>query len=136
MEYISIELDTDELRERTFVFDRTNPNWVNNPEHNLFFLHGHQNMFNDLLRARGHVFLNDILDLIGFPRTVEGNLVGWALSFQGPVYIEFKLTTNQDVENSVGVQFNFQGYILDQLYPAHAISVAQFEIHNQGAANE
>lgn len=71
----------------------------------------------------------------GFPRTLEGSIVGWALSFHDHAYIEFTITSD-DLSEALDIQFNIQGPIIDQMVPAHAISVAQFEIHNQGAAHE
>lgn len=127
MTRINLDIDVDELRERLFCFDSNNPNWVNSAEHNLFFLRAHQNIFNDMLRARGHVFLNDILETIGMVRTIEGAVVGWVLNFQDPVYIEFHLYHNID-NNAVDIQFNIQGIILYHLESAHSISVAQHGI--------
>lgn len=134
-EIIQVEIDVEDLRTRAFAFDHHNPNWVPTKEHNLFFVKAHQNLFNDLLRARGHVLLNDVLDAMGFPRTLEGSIVGWALSFHGHAYIEFTITSD-DLSEALDIQFNIQGPIIDQMVPAHAISVAQFEIHNQGAVHE
>ena len=126
-EIIQVEIDVEELRTRAFAYGPHNPNWVPNKEHNLFFLHGHQNLYNDLLRARGHVLLNDILDGMGFPRTLEGAIVGWALNFQTQSYIDFAITSD-DLSETLDIQFNVQGPIIDQMVPAHAISVAQYEI--------
>lgn len=125
------DVDVEELRERAFSFNHTNPNWMDHAEHNLFFLRGHQNIFNDILRARGYVFLNDILSAIGLPDTVEGNLVGWALNFQGPVSIEFNLVHDENPSNGVDIYFNIQDVILFQLPAAHAISVSRFDIAQQ-----
>lgn len=122
-----IQTDLDELRSRGFTFDRHNPNWTENTEHNLFFLRTIQNRNNDILRARGHVLLNDILDSIGMVRTLEGAIIGWALSFEESVHIEFEFIENK-LTRSLDVFFNLQGVILDQMIPAHAISVARFDI--------
>ena len=126
-EIIQIEIDVEELRTRAFAYNSHNPNWVPNKEYNLFFLHGHQNFYNDLLRARGHVLLNDVLDGMGFPRTLEGAIVGWALSFHAHTHIEFTIIS-EDLSETLDIMFNVQGPIIDQMVPAHAISVAQFEI--------
>lgn len=47
---------------------------------------------NDLLRSRGHVFLNEVYDCLGIPRTKAGQIVGWVYSKDNPVgdnYIDF-----------------------------------------------
>lgn len=36
-----------------------------------------QNMANDLLQARGHLFLNELYDMLGAKRIPQGNIVGW-----------------------------------------------------------
>lgn len=64
--------------------------WTNNADYNLAFIKGQQNYVNDLLRIRGHVFLNDVYDALGFERSKEGAIVGWALG-NGDDYIDFSL---------------------------------------------
>lgn len=58
-------------------FNSTNKNWSNVPEYNLTFLKMQQNFANDLLHSRGHVFLNEVYDLLGLERTTAGALCGW-----------------------------------------------------------
>lgn len=135
------DIDVEELRDRAYSFDRTNPNWVDHAEHNLFFLRSYQNVFNDVLRARGYVFLNDILDSIGLPRTIEGAFVGWMLNFRGPVHIEFELIHEENLSNAVDIRFNIQDVILFEMPTAHSISVARHEIatrqqRDQGVTDE
>jgi hypothetical protein len=48
-----------------------------NYDMNLFFLRTQQQYANDLLTLRGHIFLNEILDGLGLPRTREGAVIGW-----------------------------------------------------------
>ena len=130
------DVDVEELRDRVYSFDSRNPNWHDHAEHNLFFLRAHQNIFNDILIAQGYVFLNQILKAIGLPETIEGNLVGWMLNFDGPAYIEFDLSHEDDPSNAVDIRFNIQGVILFEMPTAHSISVSRREIHNQGAIHE
>lgn len=49
----------------------------NNPEYNLMSLKMVLNHANDRLQANGHLFLNEVRDMLGAPRTPVGNVVGW-----------------------------------------------------------
>lgn len=52
--------------------------WEKNPEMNLTFLKCQQSYANDLLQKRGYVFLNEVYDMLGIPKTAAGQVVGWA----------------------------------------------------------
>lgn len=58
-------------------FDDGCTGWEKDAEHNLMFLKQQQAYANDLLRIRGHVFLNEVYDMLGIPRTRAGQIVGW-----------------------------------------------------------
>ena len=58
-------------------FDDGCTGWEKNAEYNLSFLRIQQQYANDLLRSRGHLFLNEVYDMLGIPRTKEGQAVGW-----------------------------------------------------------
>lgn len=72
-------------------FDETNPNYEDSADANKFFLQRMQSMFNDKLRAHGHVFLNEVYDALGFKRTPAGSVVGWIWNGDGDGYIDFGL---------------------------------------------
>lgn len=105
-------------------FDEGNANWSKNADHNLLFLRKHQQYANDLLISRGHVFLNEIYDELGFERTKAGSVVGWVVSKDGDNYVDFgiyefnspqhRAFVNGD-ERSVLLDFNVDGVIWDQL---------------------
>lgn len=69
-------------------FDDLNPNWKSNVEMNRIFLTIKQQYCNDMLRARGHLFLNEVYDELGFERTEAGQSVGWVLG-NGDDFIDF-----------------------------------------------
>lgn len=73
-------------------FDECSPYWEKNAEYNLMFLRQQQNYANDLLRARGRLFLNEVYDMLGIPKTKAGQVVGWVYDTENPVgdnYVDF-----------------------------------------------
>ena len=58
-------------------FDEASPYWQSDPEYNLVFLKAQQQYANDLLRAKGRLFLNDVYDMLGIEKTKAGQIVGW-----------------------------------------------------------
>lgn len=75
------------------TFDSSSRNWEPSRDYQLLFLKTQQNMANDLLRTRGHVFLNEIYDMLDLPRSPEGALVGWVKSpDNGDGFVDFNLS--------------------------------------------
>ena len=58
-------------------FDEHSLQYQRNNEHNRLFLSCQQNYFNDILQSRGHLFLNEVYDNLGLPRSAAGQIVGW-----------------------------------------------------------
>jgi hypothetical protein len=77
-------IDPTKYSEYAVFFDDGCKGWEKDAEHNLFFLKQQQNYANDLLKARGHVFLNEIYDMLGIPRTTAGQAVGWFYDEKDP----------------------------------------------------
>lgn len=105
------------------LFDETNQNWQRADEYNQIFIQAQQNFANDLLRAKGHVFLNDVHDMLGLPRTKAGQIVGWVMNGDGDNYIDFGVFNNLERgmrfvsgdERSIWLDFNVDGPVLDLL---------------------
>lgn len=103
-------------------FDQTNRNWDKTPEYNLIFLKTQQNYFNDLLQARGHVFLNEVYSELGMEHSQAGAVVGWVLSKNGDNFVDFGIYdfdnykarqfVNGD-EGAILLDFNVDGVIFD-----------------------
>lgn len=113
--------------EYTKWFDNENRNWDPTPGYSLMFLRAQQTWANQLLWSRGHVFLNDIYDALGFERSPEGQQVGWLYKKGAPSednYIDFGI---YDIENDakrnfvngkeryILLDFNVHGIIWDQI---------------------
>jgi hypothetical protein len=107
-------------------FDPLSQNWSKEPEYNLIFLKAQQNYLNDLLRARGHVFLNEAYDQLGIPRSKAGAVVGWIIAGEmADNYIDFGIFSNPDDyntrdfvngrEGSILLDFNVDGVIYDKI---------------------
>ena len=64
-------------------FDEASPCWQNDPEYNLMFLRAQQQYANDLLRAKGRLFLNDVYEMLGLEKSKAGQIVGWVYDYTG-----------------------------------------------------
>lgn len=77
-------------------FDDGCAGWDKNAEYNLTFLKQQQTYANQMLQSRGHLFLNEVYDMLGIPRTKAGNIVGWIYDdspeHEGDNYVDFGLT--------------------------------------------
>lgn len=111
----------------TFCFDETSSCWVRDAESNKFFLLRQQDYANDKLKAKGHMFLNEVLDMVGIPRCRAGQTVGWVYDEKNPIgdnYIDFgifdiRCEANRNfvngLEKSIWLNFNVDGDILGSL---------------------
>jgi hypothetical protein len=115
-------------------FDNGSTSWNKEPEYNLIFLKCQQNYANDLLRSRGHVFLNEVYDMCGIPRSKAGAVVGWLLSPNGQTdnFVNFGVFDGRSEvardfvngrEGAILLDFNVDGVIYDKIDgPVEALS--------------
>lgn len=79
---------------------------------------------NEHLKARGYMFLNDVYEELGFPRTKAGQMVGWLYRGDGDCYISFGPEVDALINKMPGylayrdggsflLDFNVDGVILD-----------------------
>lgn len=105
-------------------FDNSCLNWENDPDYNKMFLTRQQNWANDKLKAQGHLFLNEVYDMLGFPRTKAGTIIGWVFDpdGDGDNYVDFGIfniynETSRDFvngyEKNIWLDFNVDGVIYD-----------------------
>lgn len=104
-------------------FDETCPGWEKDPEYNLRFLKLQQAYANEKLKCQGHLFLNEVYDMLGLQRSQAGNIVGWIYDEKHPVgdnfvdfgiydlYNERKRAFVNGYERSILLDFNVDGDI-------------------------
>lgn len=103
-----------------FIYDQTNDNWSGFHDDNLFRLQVAQNMYNDTLKRKGHVFLRDILLTLGIQDTPASAVTGWIYDpenpdHEGDNFIEFNVRDYQDTEGYILLDFNVDGTIFDKI---------------------
>lgn len=99
--------------------------WVKNPEYSLMYLKQQERYATDKLRSQKYLFLNDVYDALGIPRTIAGQAVGWIYDPDDPTkdnYVDFGIFDiskphNGDFvngyERSIILDFNVDGPILE-----------------------
>lgn len=103
-------------------FDEGCVGWTKDSEYNLCFLKIQQEYANELLKRRGHLFLNEVYDMLDIPRTKAGAVMGWIYDKEHPYgsnFVDFGLGSerNRDFingrDNVALLDFNVDGNILD-----------------------
>lgn len=123
----SIEVaDVNEYSDYARFFDELCTGWKRDAEYNLMFLKHQQNYANEKLQKQGYLFLNDVYDMLGIPKTKAGQIVGWIYDESHPdIYDNFVDFGIYDLynekardfvngrEKSILLDFNVDGNILD-----------------------
>lgn len=94
-------------------YNNQSRNWSSDQQINSFFLRHVHNYARDMIRIRGHVFLNEIFDELGLPRTSDGQLKGW-LCIEGEAPEMWK-EINQDDSGAITIEFRNLGVIYDKI---------------------
>ncbi len=119
-------VDPNAYSEYARFYDDGCKGWEKDPEYNLSFLRAQQQFANDRLKAYGYLFLNDVYDMLGIPRTKAGQVVGWIYDIDKPNgdnFVDFGIyemdrEANRNFvngyERTILLDFNVDGYILDK----------------------
>lgn len=120
-------VDPSTISDYARFFDDGCVGWTKDPEYNLMFLKDQQRYANDLLKSKGHLFLNEVYDMLGIDRTKAGQVVGWIYDEKNPVgdnfvdfgiydlYDERKRSFVNGLERTILLDFNVDGNILDMI---------------------
>ena len=106
-------------------FDESCAAWQNDAEYNFTFLKAQQQYANDLLKARGRLFLNEVYRMLGIDETKAGQVVGWVYNPDNPTgdnFVDFGIYNMQrervrafvnGYEPNILLDFNVDGVIWD-----------------------
>lgn len=119
------DITQDSFSQYARFFDEGSEYWTNDPEYNFMFLKTQQNYACAKLRNRGYLFLNDVYEMLGIPKSKEGQLVGWIYDEKNPIgdnCVDFGLYNNSSKDfingdkNTVLLDFNVDGNIYDNVF--------------------
>lgn len=109
------------------LFDDGCLGWTKDPEYNLMFLKDQQRYANDRLKTKGCLFLNEVYDMLGIPRTKAGAVVGWIFDEKHPNgdnFVDFGIYDMNNAktrdfvngyERTILLDFNVDGVIYDKI---------------------
>lgn len=124
-ETIQVADDPNAYSDYARFFDDGCKGWEKDSEYNLMFVKTQQQYANDLLKANGHLFLNEVYDMLGIPRTKAGQVVGWVYNNENPIgdnYVDFGIYDLHrekvrdfvnGYERTILLDFNVDGNIWD-----------------------
>lgn len=105
-------------------FTKSNVNWKNDDDWNKTFVSLRQSYFNDVLKAKGSLTLNEVYREMGFKETKEGMINGWFYDPDDPNLKNFVQLTatevylhneNGQLERALAIDFNVDGDIYDMM---------------------
>lgn len=106
------------------LFDEGSRDFTKSAAQNRIYIQCQENIANDLLQVRGHIFLNQVYEMLGLEHTKAGAVTGWVRTkpgdgHHGDGYIDFGMTNPENEpflegrEPRVWLDFNVDGIILD-----------------------
>ena len=113
-------IDNVDGSEYAVIFDDKCGAWVKSFDYNMTYLKCQQQHANDILNSRGHLFLNEVYDMLGAPQNKAGAVTGWVKGV-GDSFVDFnifdgaaaKLVGSDGYSKAILLDFNVDGVILD-----------------------
>lgn len=110
----------DSLSDYSRFFDPSCRAWEDSYEYNIGFLSACESYCNNLLKANGYLFLNQVYKELGMEPSIAGQSVGWVYDFNGEQvgdgYVDFGITNvrlGADKDPVILLDFNVDGDILN-----------------------
>lgn len=97
-----VHIQADGRSDYARFFDAGCRGWDPNPEYSLMFLKQVEQFLTRKLESNGYLFLNDVYDELGIPRTIAGQSVGWIYDEENPIgdnYVDFGIYEKGFKEN-------------------------------------
>ena len=103
-----------------------NCHWERSGEYNLWFIKKQERFANEMLIARKRLFLNEVYEMLGLPRTKAGQVVGWVYDPEngsGNNYVDFGIySSNQNFSDfvysdneAILLDFNVDGNVWESM---------------------
>ena len=124
---VNVVGDPNQYSEFARFFDDGCTGWCKDAEHNLMFLKQQQAYANKILQREGYLFLNEVYDLLGIPRTKAGQVVGWVYDEKNPVgdnFVDFGIYDLYNekardfvngLERTILLDFNVDGNVWEMM---------------------
>ena len=104
------------------IFDEDNINWSADEDLAKLHLDCQQQYANDILQTRGHIFLNEVYKMLGFPHTPAGAVTGWVKG-NGDDFVDFNIfdgmfegeDKNGRTVTKWALDFNVDGVMYDKI---------------------
>lgn len=103
-----------------------NTYWCEDNEHNLVFLKQTERYANDRLKLKGFLFLNEVYEMLGLPKSKAGQIVGWVYDEKNPIgdnYVDFGIYKDNlsysdyinGYDKAILLDFNVDGNVWDMM---------------------
>lgn len=104
------------------IFDEDNINWSADEDLSMLHLRCQEQYANDILQTRGHIFLNEVYKMLGFPHTPAGAVTGWVKG-NGDDFVSFNIhdgifegeDKNGRTVTKWALDFNVDGVMYDKI---------------------
>ena len=104
------------------IFDEDNHNWSADEDLSMLHLRCQEQYANDILQTRGHIFLNEVYKMLGFPHTPAGAVTGWVKG-NGDDFVSFNIhdgifegeDKNGRTVTKWALDFNVDGVMYDKI---------------------
>lgn len=121
---VEVESDKTSINEFTRIWGPGESKYYDaNNAYSWTFLRAQNEYFNTILNSRGHLFLNEVLDALGYKQTAVGAVTGWVKGEKGKDgYVDIGIYNDQVPEvrsyidrktKLIPLTFNVDGVILD-----------------------